>query len=167
VGYVFKWYIQTGEDKIKIVYGPDDFFKMVKFDMKNAYGVKGKKSFESTKQYFDEFHNKKHINLFFKYRVPVWVYDYGTELLKFSKKPRSNVNFMLNPPLITYEFYQMFTPPIAFQEIQMYLQGVIGNKEKKIVEISDKDKLLQHGYDLKWSFRNPCGPRRKKGKCET
>jgi len=37
------------------------------------------------------------------------------------------------------------------------------NKEKEIVEISDKDKLLQHGFD-KWSFRNPDPPKRKKRK---
>ena len=34
----------------------------------------------------------------------------------------------------------------------MFLGGVLGNKEKEIVEVADKYKIAQHGFD-KWSFR--------------
>jgi hypothetical protein len=40
----------------------------------------------------------------------------------------------------------------AFQEISMFLGGVLGAGEKNIVEVEDKYKITQHGFN-KWSFR--------------
>ena len=34
----------------------------------------------------------------------------------------------------------------------MFISGVLGNKEKEIVQVEDKYKIAQHGFD-KWSFR--------------
>ena len=51
-----------------------------------------------------------------------------------------------------YEFYKKFDSFAAFQEIQMFLSGVLGNKENEIIVVSDKDKIAQHGFD-KFSFR--------------
>jgi len=34
----------------------------------------------------------------------------------------------------------------------MFMGGVLGSPEKEIVQIEDKYKITQHGFD-KWSFR--------------
>ena len=47
----------------------------------------------------------------------------------------------------------------AFQEIQMYISGVLGTGEKEIIEVEDKYKIPQHGFN-KWSFRRE--PTKKK-----
>ena len=167
VGYVLRW-DGNGEVETKIVYGPEAFFDLHPFNLKEKYGS-SKNNYERTVKYFEKFHNKEHSELFVKYNNPVWVYDFGTDIIKFDDIETYNRNekhFYLNPILNNYQFYQIFDAPTAFQEIQMYLQGVLGSKEKDTVEISDKDKLLQHGFDPKWSFRNPCPPQRKKGKCK-
>jgi len=162
VGYVFRW-TQGYDHTIKIVYGKEAFLELHSFDRNSKIDK------ENTITFFDRYHNKPHTELFFKYRVPVWVYDWGTDVIKYENYFGSKFHyhipyFMTNPPLKDYEFYRLFSAPQAFQEIQMYLQGVLGNKEKEIVEISEKDKLLQHGFD-KWSFRNPYPPKRKR-KCK-
>ena len=58
----------------------------------------------------------------------------------------------LNPHYNDYEFYKVFDSFTAFQEIQMFMGGVLGSGEKEIVEVADKYKIGQHGFD-KWSFR--------------
>jgi hypothetical protein len=42
---------------------------------------------------------------------------------------------------------------MAFQEIQMFISGVLGIDENPTVEVSDKDKIISRGFDYKWSFR--------------
>ena len=49
---------------------------------------------------------------------------------------------------------------MAFQEIEMYISGVLGINNKPTVEISDKNKIVGRGFDLKYSFRKD--PEKKK-----
>jgi len=65
---------------------------------------------------------------------------------------RNNRKFFINPVLKDYEFYKIFDSYQAFQEIQMFISGVLGSKEKDIIMIEDKYKIASHGFD-KWSFR--------------
>ncbi len=59
-----------------------------------------------------------------------------------------------NPNLNSYQFFKVFDPYITYQEIEMYLGGVIGAPAPPMVPITDKDRIQQHGFD-KWSFRKP------------
>ena len=61
--------------------------------------------------------------------------------------------FFINPLLKDYQFYKVYDAVQTFQEIQMFISGVLGNKEKEIIEVADKYKITQHGFDKKWSFR--------------
>ena len=63
-----------------------------------------------------------------------------------------NIKFFINPNLKNYEFYKIFDTFQAFQEIQMFLGGVLGAGEKNIIEVEDKYKIAGHGFN-KWSFR--------------
>ena len=40
------------------------------------------------------------------------------------------------------------------QSLEQYIWGVIGTGEPEILTVSDKDRLLAHGFDAKTSFRN-------------
>lgn len=90
--------------------------------------------------------------LFRELNTPVFVYDsdYGRFLVE--KNYRNNPKFFINPLLKEYHFFKVFDSFQAFQEIQMFISGVLGNKEKEIVQVEDKYKIAQHGFD-KWSFR--------------
>jgi len=86
----------------------------------------------------DQLDNKSNLDLFFEYKVPI--FTFGTKLV-------------LNPRLKRFEFYKVFDSYSAFQEIHMFLSGVLGNKEKETINISDMDRLTAHGFDKKTSFR--------------
>ena len=83
------------------------------------------------------------INMFRKLHAPIFVYD------THGRKNKLIVNAILKD----YEFYKIFDSFQAFQEIQMFIGGVLGNKERDIIEVADKYKITGHGFDYKWSFR--------------
>lgn len=57
--------------------------------------------------------------------------------------------------LKSIEFYRRLDPVQAFQEIQMWIGGVLPKPGPAMVEITDdKIKAAKHGMD-KWSFRKP------------
>ena len=82
---------------------------------------------------------------FEKYKVPVFVtltdnlYSSGRKLI-------------LNPQLKKYEFFKIKDSYTTYQEIYMYLSGVLGVNQKEIINISDKDKIKKKGFD-KFSFK--------------
>jgi len=86
-------------------------------------------------------------------KTPIFIFDSDYDR-KFIRKytHKSNEVFITNPTLKDYEFYKVMDSFTAFQEIQMFLGGVLGTGEKEIVEIEDKYKIAQHGFDNK-SFR--------------
>ena len=92
------------------------------------------------------------IEIFRGLNVPVFIYDGDYGRTDIDKYWRNRPKFFVNPLLKEYQFYKIFDAVQAFQEIQMFLGGVLGNKEKEIVNVADKYKITQHGFD-KWSFR--------------
>lgn len=92
------------------------------------------------------------INLFREYKTPIFVYDSYYNRTSIDEHFRNQSKFIINPLLKEYEFYKIFDPFTAFQEIQMFISGVLGTGEKEIIEVDDKYKIKQHGFN-KWSFR--------------
>lgn len=58
----------------------------------------------------------------------------------------------VNPELDSMQFYRMFDAYSAYQEIAMFLSGVLGWPENATVQISDEDMRDAKGFD-KWSFK--------------
>jgi hypothetical protein len=88
-------------------------------------------------------------------RTPCFVYDQVCDVTHIDLNHyrwNHNSKFFINPLLKDYEFYKVFDSFQAFQEISMFMGGVLGKGEKEIVEVQDKYKIAQHGFD-KWSFR--------------
>lgn len=107
----------------------------------------------------DNLNNVLHYNAldwFRDMKTPCFVYDQdfgGIDHIDLNRYGRNyNSKFVINPLLKDYEFYKVFDTVQAFQEISMFMGGVLGRGEKEIVEVADKYKITQHGFD-KWSFR--------------
>ncbi len=58
-----------------------------------------------------------------------------------------------NPNLGKLNFATVLDPYTITQEIQMFVGGVLKSNENATVEIPNKNKIEQHGFDFKWSFR--------------
>jgi hypothetical protein len=85
--------------------------------------------------------------------APVILISHGIDksFARYNKTVRSVVK---NPELKELNFASAVDPWQAFQELSMYLTNVIGIKENPTVDIEDKYKISEHGYNEK-SFRNP------------
>lgn len=57
-----------------------------------------------------------------------------------------------NPCLKDDNFYKFVDPYTAFQEISMFIGGVLSTAGNDMVQLTDADLHAKHGYD-KWSFR--------------
>jgi hypothetical protein len=75
---------------------------------------------------------------------------------------------LLNPCLEAWEFYRVLDAWTAYQELMMYIPGVLGGTANPMVEVGEEYRIAGHGYDQR-SFRMPKGAKpnrktRKKGK---
>jgi hypothetical protein len=148
------WKLYSKGEEIHLGY--NKVITTITYDFENA-----KKLFEpqtwGRRKFVDDVNyilNYDAIDLFREFNTPVFIYDgdYGrTDINERCSNP-NNPKFFINPLLKEYQFYKVFDAVQAFQEIQMFLSGVLGNKEKDIVVVADKYKIEQHGFD-KWSFR--------------
>jgi len=130
---------------ITITYDLDYIFEL--FDEKNRFG-------NSLYDIVSYILNYDAIDLFRELNTPIFIYDYDSNVKNISGYCREyhNSKFIINPLLKNYEFYKKFDSFQTFQEISMFIGGVLGSKEKKIIEVEDKYKIAQHGFN-KWSFR--------------
>jgi len=53
-----------------------------------------------------------------------------------------------------FQFYKMFDHQMAYQELDMFISGVLPTSTQMPIEIEDKYRIPQHGFD-KFSFRKP------------
>lgn len=87
-----------------------------------------------------------------KYKVPYFVINtsHGEVL-----------NVHLIPELKMYDFQRVKDPYTAYQEISMYMGGVIPQQPPEGIVIRDVDRIFQHGFN-KFSFRHPIKFKREK-----
>lgn len=117
------------------------------------------KSESSLKNFFDVTNFSKLKDQFHNHLCPVFVYG------RFSTTEsgiRKTEKLILNPRLKNYRFVQVKEPQIAFQELYMYLSGVIGSSAPAMVEIKDKELAEKRGHGDRYSFKKPPGKRGKK-----
>lgn len=90
----------------------------------------------------------KFTKLFREYNTPIWYYHQSESFII----PRKYY-LTINPQLKPLQFAKAVDPFQAFQEISMYLGGILGTGNPSIPEISDRDLLEAKGFDYKFSFR--------------
>ena len=98
------------------------------------------------KSYFEQFQGKEDLSLFTELNTPIFVIEYGHR--------ETHINTA--PQLKQYDFARIMDPYTAYQEIEMFLGGVLGSGNPDVVEIADKYVAAGKGFD-KWSFRTPPG----------
>jgi hypothetical protein len=95
---------------------------------------------------------------FHKNNCPVFVYG----RFKQGDEIRPKDFLVTNPCLKDYKFEKVKDPQTAFQDVFMYISGVLGISAPEMVEISDKEMAIKKGHGDKYSFRKPPGKRGKK-----
>ena len=109
----------------------------------------------SIKRYFEDAEIKKitqkrYEHLFKEHNCPIFVVD--------SNQNSIIINCLLRP----YEFYRVTDPYTAFQEISMYVGGVLLSPTNPVPDIPDKIMRDIKGFD-EWSFKKePSSPKRKR-----
>ena len=155
--HIVKKWKTNGNDRIEHFY-MYDMEEMIDFTRKEKIGQWTAKRYSryytrlsdrTIKEYFAK--DWSHLHKYFrKYKAPVFLLQH---------KWPAKTELMLNPVLRERHFAKRKDPFTAYQEIYMYLSGVLGIGEKEIVQIKDKYMLKKKGFD-KWSFKK----RPKKGK---
>lgn len=138
-------------NKIKIIYDVDNIKTFLK---DNSKDIKDLKYYLSR---VDNLIDEKYEKYFREYNTSSFVIFGGSDIWMLTKDkikdPANEQHLSINHNLKEVEFYKVMDPYAAFQEIEMYISGVLGNSEKEIINISDKDKIMGHGFDYKHSFR--------------
>jgi hypothetical protein len=129
---------QEVEDTLKLVGTKDDlknYFEPPRFQKKYSDTVKDRveKFFTETK-----FSEQKVIDELCRIGVPC---------LRWGNK-----STILNPVLKDIQFYVIKDSFTAFQELSMFISGVMGGQSPPMIPISDKIRKEKHGFD-EWSFR--------------
>lgn len=97
----------------------------------------------------------QHENIFVESGHPIFVATYRDrywyDITKTPVWSPSSITFNAN--LKEHEFYKIFPTALAYQEISMYLGGVLGQGNPPVPEVSNNDLIEAKGFDLKTSFR--------------
>lgn len=144
-----------------------DYSYSPKFKVDYCYDINGAADYIKTEigkgifiqESLNKIANADVMDVFRQYHAPIFALDCDWSPDNYGGNYRRS--FIINPNLKELQFTKVFDAFTAFQEISMFLGGVLGAGEKEIVEIEDKYKIGQHGFD-KWSFRKE--PTKKKGR---
>lgn len=88
-----------------------------------------------------ERHLPKYPPLFQEHNTPIWVMDYPKKKL------------VINAMLRTWEFYRVMKPYMAYQEIEMYVGGVLRTLPMPMPDVPDEVMQDIKGFDHEYSFR--------------
>jgi hypothetical protein len=100
--------------------------------------------------------------LFHKHRTPIFGFEPNSGRSYSWRKEELTRTLVLNPCLKNIGFYRVKDTITAFQEIAMFISGVIGTPPKTTRPIDDKVIAASKGHDGEFSFRKPPGKRGKK-----
>jgi len=146
-----KW-VMGEEEEIKYFYGEQelrDWVEQEKLELEkkwywgdSVYDVFAEDRWEFLKQHF------------ILQRAPIFIYE------RCNNGPHQ---IRVNTCLKDVEFYKVRDAFTAFQDIYMYISGVLGNLNKELTDISDIDMRDKKGFD-KWSFKQEQAKARKRKK---
>ena len=106
------------------------------------------------------FNNKKWSFLskhFVEHNVPVFVYGRLGD-------HKHHDYLVLNPRLKDFDFYRAVDTVTAFQQIYMYISGVLGVPTNPMVKLNDKELAAKKGHGDPYSFRRLPGEKKRKKK---
>ena len=96
------------------------------------------------------------LKIFAEKNTPVFIYgDYLDGKYEAGKVQE----LIINPKLKDWGFQSIKDPVTAFQEIYMYISGVLGTPQKPTIKLKDKELAAKKGHSDRYSFRKPPGKR--------
>ena len=60
---------------------------------------------------------------------------------------------VFNGKLSDYQFYKVFDPYTCYQELNMWLSGVLAYPQNIMIEVGNESKIQKRGFDSKYGFR--------------
>lgn len=157
--------VKSHDDAIRIAYS---FQELAEFGAlaqipgheQREYGVKAgpAKPFERARAFFEQSPSDALSALLVAQRAPLAL-AWGA---RARPRPRSDLAAELglllrNPRLGDVEFGKRMDAYSVFQELEMFIGGVLPQSGAPTVELTDKDLIAKHGFNH-WSFRKPPEP---------
>lgn len=68
-------------------------------------------------------------------------------------KDISILDLIINPSLEDIRFTNVLPPTLIFQELDTYISGTLTYPQNAMIEVSDEQKVIKHGFDTKYGFR--------------
>ena len=146
-----------GDSTYEICYNTEQIEKF--FNKHNV--ILPKKTPKKLKKWHDSKLNIRDFNLFWE-KYPVEQSDKFIDLhfeldtpvlaIGDNKIPNTDGVIVLNPCLKDISFFKCLDAFTTFQELSMFIGGVMGGKVPAMIDIKDEDRIAMHGFD-KWSFR--------------
>ncbi|MBC8427279.1 MAG: hypothetical protein H8D97_00145, partial [Proteobacteria bacterium] len=152
-------YPYSNETKEVFFYGDDALEELYNFLGKNS---KLKNNWRMRRELEKIKANKalKLEKIFIDFNVPIFLIGGNRNYINKQGYKEYSTGLTLNPCLKNYKFFTQYDAYQAFQEISMFIGGVLPRKEPDTVDISDACRSYQKGFDS-WSFRKS-GPNSKK-----
>jgi len=101
------------------------------------------------KVFFENNGSDKFINLMIAKKCPILS-------IEDANSCKAMLKCEVNPILKNLAFFRVLDPYTAYQNLSMFVGGIITKEDKPTVEISDEDMAIKKGFD-KWSFRKMKG----------
>lgn len=92
-------------------------------------------------------------NTLFKDIILQYHQDNKCPIIMYSREKKYNKQIIFNPCLKDFQFAQIYDPFQAFQKIEMFISGVLGTDQKKLIQINDNYQRDKKGFDDR-SFKN-------------
>lgn len=171
-GYRVTW-LGKGKDGFsnmeRILYHPDDFIDLFRFkSIRKAFPSfwdkpKRKKAkwtrcqMASTnidavfQSYEANFESEDFFELFLEINSPIWIYD-PAYMGRFHHPRRKGTAIKINDTLKEYDFVRIQDPYTAYQELSMFVGGVLRRAEPIMASVSDASMLKKKGFH-EYSFK--------------
>ena len=171
-GWKLYWHGMVGDKHTRlerILYHPADFIEVFKYKpIQKAFPrfmEKPKRrmslwsrrqmantSFEAVRHaYNDNFGYEDFFDLFIETNSPIWIYHPALD--SRCRSPRRKGTFIkINDRLDPYNFYRVIDPYTAYQELSMFVGGVLRRAEPIMASVSDASMLKKKGFH-EYSFK--------------
>jgi hypothetical protein len=156
------------DQNTKVFYNKNDFINFMetngyKFSKKRSFSYFGR-SLISSKEGLEAFFNnqKDYSSYHHEYNSPILLFEYCYGA-KEGKRNHWQYKLTVNPILKDLKVMQIIPPTEAFQEIYMFIGGVLSNTEDIPDNISDEIKRNQKGFN-QFSFKTMKGDKKPRKK---
>lgn len=108
-----------------------------------------RKNLETWRNYFEVLEHRNFADIHHDTGIPVILFQVNPEWNRYYR----DSEIIYNPCLKDIHFFKVMDPFTCFQELSMYIGGVLGGNSPKMVTISDEMKVYKHGFDPVYGFR--------------